>query len=130
MSQSKSERNETRIKSRGKSPLERVRAFLKLFEHGDHVLILINPDPDSMASAFAVKRLLWKRAHRIVIAYIGQIQRLENLAMMELLQIPMTQISQVPLDNFNRWILVDSQPDHHETLESFTYDAIIDHTAS
>ena len=47
-------------------------------------MVLINPDPDSMAGALAVKRLLWKHVHRTVIAYIGKIKRLDNLAMIEL----------------------------------------------
>jgi nanoRNase/pAp phosphatase (c-di-AMP/oligoRNAs hydrolase) len=104
-----------------------VQAFLRLFKGNDRVLILINPDPDSMASALAVKRLLWKRAKRVVIAYIGEIRRLENLAMVDLLRIPMVKIEKVDPERFACRILVDSQPYHSETFKRFTYDAIIDH---
>lgn len=104
-----------------------MRTFLGLFGQKEDVLILINPDPDSMASALAVRRLLWKRVHRTVIAYIGEIQRLENLAMMELLKIPMVKIGELVPQDFPRHILVDSQPHHSEIFEQFTYDAIIDH---
>jgi nanoRNase/pAp phosphatase (c-di-AMP/oligoRNAs hydrolase) len=104
-----------------------VQAFLQLFKGNDRVLILINPDPDSMASALAVKRLLWKRAKKVVIAYIGEIRRLENLAMVDLLRIPMVKIEKVDPERFACRILVDSQPHHSEIFKRFTYDAIIDH---
>jgi nanoRNase/pAp phosphatase (c-di-AMP/oligoRNAs hydrolase) len=42
-----------------KSAKDRVRAFLKVLKGGSDVLILISADPDSMASALAVRRLLW-----------------------------------------------------------------------
>jgi nanoRNase/pAp phosphatase (c-di-AMP/oligoRNAs hydrolase) len=100
---------------------------LGLFGHNEDVLILINPDPDSMASALAIKRLLWKHVHRTVIGYIGEIQRLENLAMRELLRIPMVKIDKLRPEDFPRRILVDSQPHHSEIFEKLTYDAIIDH---
>ena len=112
---------------RYRSVRDRVRAFLQLFESNSNVLVFINPDPDSMASALAVKRLLWKRTHRIVITYIGEIKRLDNLAMVELLMIPMVKLEKVDTDSFNHRVLVDAQPNHSEIFESFTYDAIIDH---
>ena len=116
-----------RPKSPARSTRERVRSFLTLFEGSDHVLITINADPDSMASALAVKRLLWKHVHRTQIAYINEIQRLDNLAMMELLKIPMEKVSKVSVEDFTRRVLVDSQPSHSEIFETFRYDAIIDH---
>ena len=114
-------------KGSARSTRERVRSFLTLFEGSDHVLITINADPDSMASALAVKRLLWKHVHRTQIAYINEIQRLDNLAMMELLKIPMEKVSKVSVEDFTRRVLVDSQPSHSEIFETFRYDAIIDH---
>ncbi len=114
-------------KRKGPVRSERVRSFLKLFKGSDHVLITINADPDSMASALAVKRLLWKRVHRTQIAYINEIQRLDNLAMMELLKIPMEKLGKVSVEDFTRNVLVDSQPSHSEIFDTFKYDAIIDH---
>jgi len=115
------------VRGRSKSTRERVRTFLRLFRRDDTVLILIYPDPDSMASALAVKRLFWKHVRKTQIAYAGKIQRLENQAMMELLRIPMVEIDKVASDDFTRRVLVDSQPNHSEIFEQFSYDAIIDH---
>ncbi len=120
-------KNRKRGKSRATSTKERLRAFLRLFEYTDNVLVVIYPDPDSMASALALKRLLWKRVQRSVIAYAGEIQRLENRAMMELLKISMVRIGEVDLGGFNRKVMVDSQPHHHESFSSLSFDAIIDH---
>jgi nanoRNase/pAp phosphatase (c-di-AMP/oligoRNAs hydrolase) len=105
----------------------RVSRFLRLFGPQDNVLVLINPDPDSMASAFAVKRLLRTRAQKISIGYIGEVKRLENKAMMELLRIPMVSMDRLIPRDFSLRVLVDSQPSHSEILEGFAYDAIIDH---
>jgi len=110
-----------------KSTRGRVRTLLKLFQSHSSVLVLISPDPDSMASALAVKRLLWKQVRGTSIAYIGEIQRLDNLAMMGLLKIPLVKIDETDPEGFSHRILVDSQPHHSEIFESFTYDAIIDH---
>jgi nanoRNase/pAp phosphatase (c-di-AMP/oligoRNAs hydrolase) len=127
MSSEKKQRNPRKTKGSMKNPRERVRTFLNLFEGQYSVLIIINPDPDSMASALAVRRLLWKHVHRTQIAYINEIQRLDNLAMVELLRIPLVKLSDVvPLD-YSCKVLVDSQPDHSEVFASFKYDAIVDH---
>jgi nanoRNase/pAp phosphatase (c-di-AMP/oligoRNAs hydrolase) len=93
----------------------------------EKVLVLVNPDPDSIASALAVKRLLWKRVKRCVIAHIGKIERLENQAMVDLLNIPLLRIETVDVEDFSSRVLVDSQPHHSEVFGRFTYDAIIDH---
>ena len=49
------------------TPLTRL---YQLFAYEDRVLILINADPDSIASAMALKRLLWRRVTACVISYI------------------------------------------------------------
>jgi nanoRNase/pAp phosphatase (c-di-AMP/oligoRNAs hydrolase) len=127
MVEAKTSRNAKRTKARLQSSRDRIRVLWDLFQPSDNVLILINPDPDSMASSLALKRLLWKRIQKTLIAYIGEIQRLENQAMMELLQIPMVRINQVDLEFFNRFVVVDSQPHHYEVFSKFEFDVIIDH---
>jgi nanoRNase/pAp phosphatase (c-di-AMP/oligoRNAs hydrolase) len=109
------------------SPQERVRTFLKLFKHNERVLVLINPDPDSMASAWAVTDLLGKHVRNSLIAYTGEIESAENQSMMELLKIPMMRLDDGDLKGFTGRILVDSQPHHSRIFESFKYDAVIDH---
>ena len=56
---------------------QQVNKLLGIFDKDDHLLILIQPDPDSIASSMALKRLLWRRISKVTIAYYGEIQRLE-----------------------------------------------------
>ena len=110
-----------------KYSIERVPEFLRLFERKDTVLILIDPDPDSLASALAVKRLLRSRIQRAAIAGIKEIQRLDNLAMVKLLKIPLVKSDDLNPDDFSRKVLLDAQPHHHVSLAPYAFDAIIDH---
>ena len=106
---------------------ERLKAFLHLFKRDDRVLIIIVADPDSMGSAFAIKRLLSRRVSETVIAYCNQIKRLNNIAMREILKIPMQPLRGTKRDEFTKFILVDSQPTHKKEFENIQFHAVIDH---
>lgn len=106
------------------TPLSRL---YQLFYHEDRLLILINADPDSIASAMALKRLLWRRLSACVISYIQPITRPQNERLVELLGIKLTPYQEVDPHEFNRKALVDNQPGHHETFGAHQYDVIIDH---
>ncbi len=109
------------------SNIERLRAFLELFKKDDRVLVVIVADPDSMASAMAIKRLLSRRVESTTIAHPNKIKRVNNLAMQELLKIPLVPLRQVKKEEFTKFIVVDSQPTHHPALAAFDYHAVIDH---
>lgn len=106
---------------------ERLRRFYDLFSGEDHVLIVINADPDSISSAMAVKRLLWRRVANITISNINIIKRPDNLAMIRLLDVSLVYIDEIDEGSFNRFIMVDSQPDHNEVFAGFNFDVIVDH---
>jgi nanoRNase/pAp phosphatase (c-di-AMP/oligoRNAs hydrolase) len=109
------------------STSERLRRFFSVFDHSDHVLIMINADPDAIASAMAVKRLLWRKVAGVTITHINVIQRPDNLAMIRLLGIGLVYIEEINVTQFNRFVIVDSQPDHHECFSMVKPDVIIDH---
>jgi len=109
------------------SNIEKLRQFYEQFDGSDQVLIVINADPDAIASAMAVKRLLWRRVAGISIANINEISRPDNLAMIRLLNVAMTIISKINPRSYDKYIIVDSQPDHNELFSAFDYTAIIDH---
>ncbi|NJL58761.1 MAG: phosphoesterase, partial [Desulfobacteraceae bacterium] len=110
------------------TPSEKLRRFYSRFEQGNHVLILINADPDAIASAMAIRRLLWRRVACVNIASVNVIKRPDNLAMIRLLGVKLVHADELPPEKrFNRVVLVDSQPNHHEIFEKFTPDVIIDH---
>ena len=106
---------------------ELLNKLLAQFKGEDRLLILVNPDPDSIASALALKRLLWKRVHTITLAYVGKITRLENQAMIRLLRVRMQPLANVDTSLFTKLALIDSQPHHHEELQKLHYHVIIDH---
>lgn len=109
------------------SATERLRRFYKLFSGDDQVLIVINADPDAIASAMAVKRLLWRKVASVTISHINTIQRPDNLAMIRLLGVDVVHTKNIDETRFSRCVIVDSQPAHNEAFARFTPDVIIDH---
>ncbi len=104
-----------------------LQRLYQLFSHEDRLLILIDADPDSISSAWALKRLLWRRISTIVIAHIRPITRPQNERMVRLLRIPTVPYAEVNPEDFNRKGIVDSQPSHHPNFAEHTFDLIIDH---
>jgi len=106
---------------------EKFHRFLSLFTGNSKVLVVINADPDAIASAMAVKRLLWRKVSEVSIAYFNKISRPDNLAMIEYTEPGMVMLDAVNKENFDSFVVVDSQPDHNEQFSGFDFDAIIDH---
>ncbi len=106
---------------------ERLRRFYAQFSGDDHVLIPIVADPDAIASAMAVKRLLWRRVAGVTIANINVVKRTDNLVLIRLIGVSMIPFEEIDAARFNRVVLVDAQPDHHERLAALAPQAIIDH---
>ncbi len=106
---------------------DQINRFYAQFTGFDHVLILINADPDSIASAMAVKRVLWRRVINVTISNINTITRPDNMAMIRLLDVTLIHITKVDPRHYNKFIIIDSQPDHNDAFGDFTYTAIIDH---
>ena len=106
---------------------EKLRRFYDQFLGNDHVLIVINADPDAIASAMAVSRLLWRKVLNVTITHINTINRPDNLAMIRLLGVSMVPFEEITVDQFSRIVIVDSQPDHNENMAELKPDVIIDH---
>ena len=106
---------------------EKLNQFFNLFNGSSKVLVVINADPDSIASAMAVKRLLWRKVSEVCIAYFNKISRPDNLAMIEYTESGLVLLDEIKKENFDRFVVVDSQPDHNDRFSEFSYDAIIDH---
>jgi nanoRNase/pAp phosphatase (c-di-AMP/oligoRNAs hydrolase) len=109
------------------STTDRLRKFNALFSGSDNVLIAINADPDAIACAMAVKRMLWRRVAGVVISHVNMIKRPDNIAMIRLLGVKLTPFEEIDVNRFDRFVIVDSQPSHHESFSRFTPDAVIDH---
>lgn len=89
--------------------------------------ILINADPDAMASALALKRLLNTNVRSVDILRINEVSRPDNLAMIRYLRIPIKAWQADKADSYNFFAMVDSQPSHNPAFENLRYSLIIDH---
>ena len=105
----------------------RLQAFWNLFAKDDDVLVIINADPDALAAAMAVRRLLRYKVKSVTITHPNEIRRLNNQAMVERLKIPLERLKDVKLENYSKRVMIDSQPDHLPCFEKIKVHAIIDH---
>ncbi|MGD8988316.1 MAG: DHH family phosphoesterase, partial [Syntrophobacterales bacterium] len=113
--------------ARPRSISENLNKLFNLFLPKDKVLITIDADPDSLASAMALKRLLWHKVQSVSIAHFNEIKRFDNVTMVRLLKIPLVKLQKIKSKNFSKTLLVDGQPHHHEAFADFQYDVVIDH---
>ncbi len=88
-----------------------------------------NPDPDSIASALALREIAKHFGVEADILYYGEIQHQQNKAMVNLLNIPMLKANEVDLSGYARFALVDSAgPGVNNSIpENVEVDIIIDH---
>lgn len=109
------------------SGVRKVEQFYDRFKKDDFVLISIVADPDALASAMAVKRLLWRKVAGVDIASVNEVDRPDNLAMIQRLGIKLLQFDGLSMTPYSKFVIVDSQPNHHPAFDRFESDVIIDH---
>ena len=93
----------------------------------DRWCIVINADPDALASAMALKRIMLTKVHSVDIARINEVTRPDNLAMIRYLNIPVRPWLPENADKYDHLAMVDSQPHHCKTFRGLHFDCIIDH---
>lgn len=89
-----------------------------------------NPDPDSLASATALRELLRSlKGIDGTVTYSGIIGRAENRAMVSLLGLEIHHISELKMTDFAHFALIDAQPHTGNTAvpAEMTPDIVIDH---
>lgn len=89
--------------------------------------ILINADPDALASAMTLKRLMHGRTRGVDIIRINEVTRPDNLAMIRYLRIPVKPWQPDKLPVYSNFALVDSQPSHNLAFSNILYSLVIDH---
>lgn len=105
----------------------RLETFFKNFHNDDKALIIISADPDAIASAVAVKRLLWRKVSQVTVASVNQVKRPDNLRLIEILKLKLEAFKSLKLENFSRLVMVDSQPGHSPLTENLPFSVVIDH---
>lgn len=117
--------------------LKRVRR-LQAFAEGVAVLPILvqrDPDPDGMACAMGVRRLLHREDEASPIISLGEVTRPENRRMAELLGFQVVRVGKAELNGLEKVIAVDTQPepggggrtryaviDHHPVREGYRAD--------
>ncbi len=89
--------------------------------------ILINADPDALASALALKRIMHNKTHSVDIMRINEVTRPDNLAMVRYLRIPARPWQPERASCYDHFAMVDSQPAHNPAFAGLTYGLVIDH---
>src|SRR5688572_15640975 len=107
---------------------QEVNAIRRIVKDAGRAVIVIwgNPDPDALASAFALRELLLPDCIDFQISYIGELSRPENAAMVNMLRIPA--VRHTPeLSKGAATITVDAQPSFFSATGEVSFDVIIDH---
>jgi len=109
------------------STVEKCKKLQEVVDSDDKLAILISADPDSIASAFALKRLFWRKVKKVNVVRINKIKRADNLAFINLLNLKQPHIRNFKSSEVTKWAIVDSQPNHHEEFAKYHFHIIIDH---
>ena len=107
--------------------IPKIQDMLDLFSSKDRWLILVNADPDAMASAMALKRIMSRRVYEADIARINEITRPDNLAMVQSTRLHMVKFEPGMPQGFDKFALVDSQPHHSPLFQGISFSLVIDH---
>jgi nanoRNase/pAp phosphatase (c-di-AMP/oligoRNAs hydrolase) len=115
--------------------LQRIEAERRLFRlrefaAGDSpipVLVHPDPDPDALSSALCLRKLLYRKGHQLPIVTTRTMSRPENRRMAELLRLRVTEVTESELLDFDRLIVVDSQPAFLRGRSNTPRLAVIDH---
>lgn len=99
-----------------------------VLQDSDRVAILLqdDPDPDGLAGALALRKILGRNAQTAPIVSFGRISRPENLAMVQLLEIEIEKVTEKSLEAFDKIVFVDCQPSFFKDRD-IRCDVVIDH---
>ncbi|MDA8104068.1 MAG: DHH family phosphoesterase [Nitrospiraceae bacterium] len=113
-------------KDKVRQRLERLR---KVCDGAKEVRIVIyaNPDPDALASALALKKILETNKRSVSIGFTGAIGRPENASMIRRLKIPAFPVSEKEVAKSDIIAIVDSQPYFFKDFNLPRCDIVIDH---
>jgi nanoRNase/pAp phosphatase (c-di-AMP/oligoRNAs hydrolase) len=101
--------------------------LIQTIGHDGRWCIVINADPDAMAAAMALRRIMARKAAEVGIAQVNEMKRPDNLTMMRLLRIPSVMLTDAVREHYDHFAMVDSQPHHHPAFEGIDFSLVIDH---
>lgn len=105
----------------------KLEKLFDLLSREDRWLIIINADPDALASAKALKRIMARRCRDADIAQVNEVSRPDNLEMIASLRIHSKQLTPELAAKYDKFAIVDSQPHHHKDFAPYHFSIVIDH---
>lgn len=114
------------IDQKAKDRVQKLRRVVKGAKSA-YILIYSNPDPDGLASAWALKEIFQEWGVSSSIGYTGRVGRLQNAAMIQDLKLPVEPLNLKKFSRADRVAMVDAQPSFFQDLELPRCDVIIDH---
>lgn len=93
--------------------ISRLKQLVRAVEGSRRVLVLThdNPDPDAIASAWALARVLKRMTGRkVTLAYSGIVGRTENRTMIKVLKVPIRAVTPETVEGIDAIAMVDCQP--------------------
>lgn len=112
--------------------LHRVAKIRRLLDEREKIAILLqpDPDPDGIASAYALRTLLGRKRTTAPIVSFGEVQRPENQALCEAVGIDVKVIAPEEIGEFDGLVLVDVQPNvfgDNPPARLRSVDLVVDH---
>ncbi len=91
---------------------DQVRQLRSILQKPERIALLLqdDPDPDGVAAALALRKILGRNSQTAPIVSFGGISRPENVAMTRLLDVEIEKITETELWKFEKVVLVDCQP--------------------
>ncbi len=112
--------------------LHRVAKIRRLLDEREKIAILVqpDPDPDGIASAYALRTLLGRKRTTAPIVSFGEVQRPENQALCEAVGIDVKVIAPEEIADYDGLVLVDVQPNvfgENPPARLSSIDLVVDH---
>ncbi len=107
--------------------LDKIEHLKRVLDKKDRVGIVIIPDPDSIASAFAFQTLIKHWVYHCDTIHLTETHRLDNKAMLRLLKLTHKSFRQVDLSHYSKLVMLDGQPSHNTLISHLSFHVIIDH---
>lgn len=105
----------------------KLRQWRQSLEKEQRWCIMINADPDALASALALRRIMLPRVRLVHIMRINEVTRPDNLAMIRYLNIPVRPWQAESREQYDHFAIVDSQAHHNKAFHDISFSCVIDH---
>ena len=91
------------------------------------IVLYGEPDPDALASGWALQRLLRSHVQSSKIVANQPVLRNQNVRLVKALKMPLEVHNEIPWNDFTKLAIVDAQPNFFKCAPPVPFDIVIDH---